>query len=204
VISKKPRPKKCQNKECGRLFTPDRPFKKGCCISCEVVIGLAAVKKYKAAKALKERKAKAEEKRADKERLARMKPGYLAGLAQEAINAYARARDYEQGCISCDKDMYWGGQWHAGHLKTRGANSFLRFHLWNLNKQCSVCNNHQSGNVAEHERGIVKRYGQERLDFLNNSPKSKRYSDDYLIRLAKIFRKKTRMTLKRKGICNGN
>lgn len=203
MIIKKPKPKKCGNKECSNKFIPTRPFQKGCCIDCSVIIGMESIKKSKAKQAASDRKAKQEEKRADKEKLASLKPGYLADKAQEAINAYARVRDYDLGCISCDKDEYWDGQWHAGHLKTRGANSFLRFHLWNLNKQCSVCNNHHSGNVAEHERGIVDRYGQERLDFLKNAPKSRRYSDEYLIRLAKIFRKKTRMALKRKGIFNG-
>ena len=179
-------------------------MQKGCCTECRIVIGLEAAKRLKAKKAASDRKEKAAEKKADKEKLASLKPGYLAEKAQDAINAYIRVvRDYDLGCISCDKDEYWDGQWHAGHLKTRGANSFLRFHLWNLNKQCSVCNKHHSGNVAEHERGIVGRYGQERLDFLKNAPKSRRYSDEYLIRLAKIFRKKTRMALKRKGIFNG-
>ena len=203
MIISKPKPKKCQNKACSNKFVPTRPFQKGCCIECSVIIGMEAIRKSKAKQAASDRKVKAEEKRADKEKLAKLKPGYLAEKAQDAINAYVRARDYEEGCISCDKSEWWDGQWHAGHLKTRGANSFLRFHLWNISKQCSVCNHHNSGNVAEHERGIVERHGQERLDFLHNAPKSRRYSDEYLIRLAKIFRKKTRMTLKRKGIING-
>ena len=203
MIIKNPKPKKCQNKECSNKFIPQFPMQRGCCTECRIIIGLDAVKRLKAKQAASDRKAKAEERRVDKEKLAKLKPGYLADKAQEAINSYVRARDYEQGCISCGKGMYWDGQWHAGHLKTRGANSFLRFHLWNINKQCSVCNKHHSGNVAEHERGIVGRYGQERLDFLKNAPKSRRYSDEYLIRLAKIFRKKTRMALKRKGIFNG-
>jgi hypothetical protein len=185
------RKKKCA--VCKNYFVPDRPFQKACSIPCAVEHGRVLNEK-------KQRKKASEEKRADKEKLARLTPRYLEGKAQDAINAYVRVRDYERGCISCGKDMHWNGQWHAGHLKTRGANSFLRYHLWNLNKQCSVCNNHHSGNVAEHERGIVVRYGQERLDFLQSAPKMRRYSDEYLIRLADVFRKKTRILKKRKGI----
>jgi len=136
----------------------------------------------------------------DRKRLNSLKKGYYEGKAQEAINAYVRVRDHGKGCISCDKPHNWHGQWQAGHLKTRGANSNLRYHLWNINKQCSQCNNQLSGNVAEHERGIVARYGQERLDFLNTAPRLKRYDDDYLIRLAAVFRKRTRMLKKRKGL----
>lgn len=135
-----------------------------------------------------------------KAKLAKLRPGYLEEKAQEAINAYARVRDHEYGCISCDKGPNWDGQWHAGHLIPRGRSSFLRFDLRNINKQCSVCNHREGGMVAEHERGIVARYGQARLDYLRSAPRSRRYDDDYLIRLAALFRRKTRVLKKRKGI----
>lgn len=191
--------KKC--KECGTKFQPRGSFDPVCSsIECKVAYGLKVAAKSKAKREAEAKRKAAQEKRADREKLARLKPGYLEGKAQDAINEYVRFRDYFYGCISCHKPAHWHGQWHAGHLKTRGANSFLRFHLWNLNKQCSECNNHHSGNVAEHERGIVARYGQERLDFLMTAPRMRRYSDDYLIRLAEVFRKKTRLLKKRKGL----
>lgn len=191
--------KKC--KECGTKFQPRGSFDKVCeSLDCKLAFGLKVAAKSKAKREAEAKRKAAEQRKADKEKLARLKPGYLESKAQDAINEYVRIRDYFHGCISCDKPAHWHGQWHAGHLKTRGANSFLRFHLWNLNKQCSVCNNHQSGNVAEHERGIVARYGAERLEFLNTAPRLRRYSDEYLIRLARIFRKKTIILKKRKGL----
>lgn len=195
----KAKTKKCS--ECKNPFVYVSTFDKVCgSIECKVAYGTKVAEKHRAKRQAEAKRKAAAEKRADKEKLARLKPGYLAGKAQDAVNEYVRFRDYFNGCISCDKPAHWDGQWHAGHLKTRGANSFLRYHLWNISKQCSVCNKHHSGNVAEHERGIVARYGQERLDYLKSAPKSRRYTDEYLIRIAAIFRKKTRLLKKRMGI----
>ena len=111
----------------------------------------------------------------------------LANEAQFYVNKYVRLRDEKQGCISCDKDRYWHGQWHASHLKSRGANSALRFHLWNIHKACSVCNNYLSGNVAEFERRLRVRIGDDKVDYLNSHERSIVYDRDYLIRLKKVF-----------------
>lgn len=189
AVPKKPR--KCR--VCKEAFQPSRPLQTCCSPDC-------ALKQAKFKRAKEERMKDLADRKTIKIRLAKITPGYLADKAQAAINAYVRVRDYEEGCISCDKPASWHGQWQAGHLKTRGANSFLRYDLRNINKQCSQCNNHGSGNVAEHERGIIARHGQERLDFLLSAPRLRSYDDDYLIRLAKIFRKKTRILKKRKGL----
>lgn len=194
-----PRLKKCC--ECRQKFQPFKSFDKVCGnIECKVSFGVKAAAKSKAKREAEMRRKAISEKKADKEKLARLKPGYLEGKAQDAINEYVRVRDYDKPCISCGKSAYSCTKWDAGHLKTRGANSFLRYHLWNINKQCVSCNQHNSGMVAEHERGIVARYGQARLDFLLTAPRLRRYSDEYLIRLAEIFRKKTRILKKRKGL----
>lgn len=146
------------------------------------------------------KKKKAEEKRRDKARIGELDNSKLFAAAQRAVNTFVRLRDNGLGCISCEKDKNWHGQWHAGHFKSVGANSNLRFNVKNINKQCSVCNNYNSGNVAEYERGIVKRYGQERLDWLNCQPRLRKFTNEYLVRIAKIFNKKTRILKQRKGI----
>ena len=68
-------------------------------------------------------------------------------------------RDAELGCVSCDKPKDWGGQWHAGHYKTVGARPDLRFNEKNCHKQCSVCNNHLSGNLAAYRIELINRIG---------------------------------------------
>jgi hypothetical protein len=117
----------------------------------------------------------------------------LANDAQVVVNKYVRIRDRHLGCVSCDRPASWNGQWHASHLKSRGANSALRFHLWNLNKSCSICNNYLSGNVAEYEKRLRIKIGDEKVDFLNNHPKSRTYTREYLMRLKKIFQKKCKI-----------
>lgn len=200
MLSRTPtKQKKC--KECGTKFSPRNSFDKICSsIDCRVAFGLKAAAKERVKRQTEARREAVKVAKEDKDRLARLRPGYLEAKAQEAINGYVRVRDAHLGCISCDKPATWKGQWHAGHLKTRGSNSFLRYSLWNINKQCSVCNAHLGGNVAEHERGIVRRHGQARLDYLNSAPRLRRYDDDYLIRLAAVFRKKSRILKKRKGL----
>lgn len=188
---------------CSTIYKPARPMQPGrVCNSteCQATFALEAIEKQRKQRAKAERIAEVADRKRVKARLDRLRPGYLEGKAQDAINAYVRVRDHEYGCISCDKPATWDGQWHAGHLIPRGRSSFLRFDLRNINKQCSQCNHREGGMVAEHERGIIDRYGQERLDFLKAAPRSRRYDDDYLIRLAAIFRRKTRILKKRKGI----
>jgi len=190
--------KKCPG--CAEKYQPTRQMQP-CCekMECKASYAIRHVEATRKRRRMQEMNVQRADRKVIKDKLAKLTPNYLEGKAQDAINGYIRVRDYEQGCISCDKGPHWHGQWQAGHLKTRGSNSFLRYSLHNINKQCSQCNKH-GGNVAEHERGIVARYGQERLDYLRSAPKSLRYDDDYLIRLAKIFRKRTRILKKRKGI----
>jgi hypothetical protein len=77
-------------------------------------------------------------------RLAELRPaGYYKAQAQQAFNAYIRARDADLPCISCGEtnppDLH-GGQWDCGHFKTVGANPELRFEERNAHKQCKSCN----------------------------------------------------------------
>ena len=113
--------------------------------------------------------------------------------AQSAFNKYIRERDRGLPCISCDKPASWDGQWHASHFRSVGAAPQLRFNLWNVHKSCSVCNNWLSGNLIEYDPRLRIKIGDSKVDFLRNANDRKAYSIDYLIRLIKIFKKKTNM-----------
>ena len=193
------RPKLCP--ECRAKYQPVRQMQP-CCENeeCKASFAIKHIETSRKRRQMQRVKTVRTEKRQDADKLARLKPGYLESKMQDAVNEFVRVRDFEEGCISCDKDRYWSGQWHAGHLIPRGRSSFLRYHLWNLNKQCSQCNHKNGGMVADHERGIALRYGPERLEYLKSAPRLRRYEDDYLIRGAKTFRRKTRILKKRKGI----
>lgn len=88
----------------------------------------------------------------------------LMPKAQTAFNKFIRERDKNLPCISCQR--FHTGQYHAGHYKTVGARGDIRFNEDNCHKQCSVCNNHLSANIAEYTPRLIEKIGQERFDKL--------------------------------------
>ena len=116
---------------------------------------------------------------------------------QAIVNKYVRLRDHAEGCISCDKPSTWQGQWHASHFRSVGAATAVRFHLWNINKSCSVCNNHLSGNLSAYEPRLMEKIGSAKVDWLRAQNQITRYDIPYLERLKKIFTKKVKRMEKR-------
>lgn len=166
----KPRkPKKC--KVCGSEFIPrhNSTMQKVCSGQCALVL----------VKAEKEKKVREEQSRTHKARLRDVKPlSWFAKKAQKAFNEFIRERDKNQPCISCQK--HHTGQYHAGHYKTVGAKSQLRFNEDNCHKQCSVCNNHLSGNLAEYRINLINKIGLKRVEALEDHNEPVKYDrDDY-------------------------
>jgi hypothetical protein len=116
-----------------------------------------------------EKKIRTEHKK-EKEKL--RSKSYYEGKLQNEINTIVRLIDTDKGCISCEHG--WTGkatrQFHAGHRKSVGSNATLRFNLFNIFKQCSICNNFKSANEREYDKGIVKHYGQDMLDYIESLP----------------------------------
>lgn len=143
----------------------------------------------------KEKAATVREKRERKERQERKIKLKTAGdytrEAQSAINKYVRVRDKNLPCVSCGR--HHEGQYHAGHYKTTGAHPELRFNLRNIHKQCSVCNNHLSGNLINYRINLIDRRGLELVEWLEGKHELKKYPIEYLIRIKKIFNRKTRL-----------
>jgi hypothetical protein len=137
------------------------------------------------AKAKREREARKElrlAKRAIKTRAQWMKE------AQAAFNAWVRARDADQPCISCDR--YHEGKYDAGHYRSTGSNPALRFEPANCHKQCVPCNQHKSGNAIEYRAHLVNRIGFERLQWLEGPHDPKKYTIE---ELQEIKQRYTRM-----------
>lgn len=87
---------------------------------------------------------------------------------QTIINSIVRIIDFDKGCISCNHgwDKPFTRQRHAGHRYAVGSNPQLRFNLFNIWCQCSICNNILSGNEREYDKGIIKHYGSECLSLI--------------------------------------
>jgi hypothetical protein len=118
--------------------------------------------------------------------------GALKKSAQAAVNKLCRLLDQGKPCISCGKPDEGGLKVNAGHYKSRGANSALRYNLVNLHQQCVVCNLHKSGNSEGYRVGIIQRYGIEMLDYLNNAPRLKDWTADELHQIIHEARAETK------------
>jgi hypothetical protein len=87
----------------------------------------------------------------------------LLKKAQASFNKYIRTRDQNKGCISCGKQIT-----DAGHYRSVGQFSALRFNEMNVNGQCRACNCFLHGNLIEYRKGLVNRYGEEKVLYLES------------------------------------
>lgn len=88
----------------------------------------------------------------------------LVKKAQDVFNRYIRERDKDKGCISCG-----GSVTEAGHYFSAGHYSALRFNELNVNGQDTRCNCFLHGNLIAYRQGLVRRYGAEKVEMLENS-----------------------------------
>ena len=152
--------KKC--KICGSQFETSDSFRQWCSPECWVELAKQRTSKAKA-KADKARDKLAREKIKKAKESLKSRSDWLNEL-QTWVNKFIRLRDKDEPCISCGR--YHQGQWHAGHYRSRGACPELRFNEDNIHKQCSVCNNHKSGNAIDYRINLIKKIGIERVAFL--------------------------------------
>ena len=180
--------KKCR--VCRQPFEPRPPRALVCSEDCA---GAFAVSKRLKEERRAEKAAQALERKDTKARKEKLKSlSQLAKEAQREVNRYVRARDFNEGCISCDKPATWQGQWHASHFRSVGAAKQHRFNLWNINKSCSVCNNWKSGNIGEYAPRLFQKIGQEKYQFLVAQNGCRKYNREYLERLKQVFARKAK------------
>ncbi|WP_434706901.1 recombination protein NinG [Pseudomonas sp. D4-18] len=186
LVAKQPRAKKCRVASCRASFVPAQPFQTWCSPDCAVVIIRQRQEKQRKSFAQRERRDIKVRKEKLKSRADHAKE------AQAVINRYVRLRDAHLGCISCDKPASWGGQWHCSHFRSVGAAAHLRFNLWNMNKSCSQCNAHLSGNIMVYRPRLVAKIGPEKVEWLECNQNLVRHDIPYLKRLKAVFAKKCR------------
>lgn len=174
--------KKCRI--CKAKFEPFNSLQVACSPACALEIGRKQAAKKAEDKAKEQRKWIKEQKARLKSRSDYMKD------AQQAFNAFIRARDHHRPCISCG--TYNAGQFHAGHYRTTKAAPELRFEELNCHKQCAQCNNFDSGNIVEYRISLIQRLGQEAVDWLEGPHAPKHYTIDDLKAIAKHYRKAAR------------
>lgn len=146
----KSRTRKCA--VCRDVFAPRNMSHKVCSSGC----GLALAAKDRLTR----------ERKAGKARKDELQPlEHWVKQAEKAFNAYIRARDAGQGCISCGRHN--AEVWNAGHYVSVGANRTLRFNEDNVHLQCArPCNKDKGGNVIEYRKALLLKIGAERLAVL--------------------------------------
>jgi hypothetical protein len=150
-------------KSCKADFVRLRPLQRACSPMCALALVSAAKAKKDAAE---HRKAKAKAKTR----------GQWVKEAQAAFNAWVRARDSHQPCISCHRPASDDCQWHAGHYLSTGARPNLRFEADNVHKQCAQCNTHLSGNLINYRLGLIERVGVGRVLELEQDHAPRKYT----------------------------
>lgn len=164
-------------KVCRAKFDPRQPMATVCSPGCALT--LAQSKRAKA-----EKVAQVKERKADRQKRERLKTkGEWTREAQAAFNAFIRARDAGQPCICCGRTSTGaasGGEWDAGHYRSRGSAPHLRFDERNVHAQLKQCNRYDSGNVVGYRLGLIARIGLAAVDALEADQAPRHYSIEQL------------------------
>lgn len=176
-------------KVCGNLFAPMNSMQSVCGPVC-------AMRKVRA-----DKKAKLEEAKKERAEIRRRKEAIkripdLIREAQTAFNAWVRARDEKQPCISCGKppgdltELHAGRD--AGHYRSTGSAPHLRFHEDNCHAQCVKCNQWKAGNAVDYRLGLIARIGLARVEALESDNTVRKWTREELVELRDTYRRKLR------------
>lgn len=200
---KLPRKKKC--KECGTRFQPVRTFEAWCSPDC----GLAIARKRQAAASARQQAKQRQQitrqrkqARADKKAFNENDKKWLMKQAVFHCHAFIRLRDDRDPCISCNR--FTVVQWHAGHYRPAGVNSALKFHPWNIHKQCSQCNNYQSANKhgdgggAGYIANLTLKIGADAVQWLDDNHEEKKWTVDELREIIASYKQQKKELLKKR------
>lgn len=170
-------------KSCRQKFTPTRPMQSACSTACAIAI------------AERKREKQAQQMAAEKRRETRQQLESMKGIpelireADKAFCAFIRARDAGKPCICCGRSSSgWsrGGDWDAGHYRSRGAASHLRYHEDNCHSQLKQCNR-RAFDVASYRRNLIGRIGLERVETLENDNAPHKWTRDELIAIRRHY-----------------
>ncbi len=182
---KPPKPKTCPI--CSTEYTPRSSLQKVCGIQCSIIFG-------KQAEAQKREKA---ERLAWRNRKADAKPiKHWEDLTQRVVNDYIRERDKDLSCISCG--TWETVQWEAGHFRSRGKASHLRYHEDNISKQCHRCNVQLSGNQQQYRINLITKIGLQRVLALESNNEPHRYTREELDGIRARYRALLRALVKQR------
>lgn len=194
LTARQPKPRKCQNAECGAKFIPQRLGQRVCSPACALAIKEKHAKPARKAIAERERR----EIKVRKERL-KSRADHLRE-AQQAFNEFIRWRDRIAGhvCISSGLPLDWSGnQTDAGHYRSTGAAPHLRFNENNCHAQRKLDNRYLSGNAVDYRVGLIARIGLAAVEELEADNSVRKYTVEDLKAIKAHYRAKVRELKKR-------
>lgn len=154
-------------------------------------------RKLERAKAKQERMAaKVERAETRRRKEAAKTPQKLKKEAEREFNAFIRARDAHLPCISCgavppDLSGLHAGR-DAGHYRSVGSASHLRYHEDNVHAQCVHCNQWKAGCAVDYRIGLIARIGEARVVALETDNKPRKWLDDELRAIRDHYRAKAK------------
>ena len=168
------KPKKC--KVCLITFEPKQFAQCICSIPCAIIHA-------KNLKAQKEQREWNAEKKIIKEKLKTL--GQYEAEAKTSFQKYIRMRDINRECISCG--IGENNLWDGGHYKKAEIYSGVIFDTHNCHKQCRKCNRFLNGNELNYRQGLIKRYG---LDYADKIEQKANETRNYKYTKAELIAKK--------------
>jgi hypothetical protein len=193
-------PAKCQF--CKVRFTPEERGKRLHDQCTDSWIQAFREKQEKKAQAARAKKASAERKDT-RQKLDGMKTiPMLIKEADRAFQAWVKERDRQAGydCISSGRPLEWGTlKTNAGHFRSKGAASALRYHPDNCHAQSQHDNLYKSGNISAYRVRLIERIGLERVEALECMNAVHQWEKDELIGIKATYVAK--LKLLKSGSC---
>jgi hypothetical protein len=187
--------RKC--KECGKKYEPVRPMQTTCDdFACKYAYAMKSAEKSKKKREASQKKEAAKERaetRAKKQAMLRIND--LIAICQRWCNLYIRLRDRDKGCFVCHKPFpvgRIGGDFDAGHVRSRGAAKHLRFNEDNIHGECKECNSPFGAKPHQIEAGAIERIGLDRYEALKNNNETHKWTREELLEKIEYFKRKVK------------
>ena len=127
----------------------------------------------------------------------------LKAEAQTAFNAWTRARDHAQPCISCGRPPGDLTQLHAGrdagHYRSVGSAPHVRYDERNVHSQCVSCNQYGAGRAVEYRQGLIVRIGLESVEALEAEQGVRKWGHDELRAIKADYTARTKQLKREMG-----
>ena len=184
------KPKRCKNPACRCTFTPAFSSTQICC-SLNCALALNEIHKSR-----RDREIARQERADTKRRKEKIKTiPQLIREAQVEFNHFCRTRDRLAGvcCVSCGGNLDWSGNGvDAGHYRSVGSASHLRFNEHNCHAQCKQCNRYGAGRAVDYRIGLIGRIGLAAVEALEADNTVKKWGRDELRAIRAHYREKRR------------